>query len=378
MAMVGTLAFGQQTSSQGNRTSTPEAKRMEALVRLLDSLPRAAGLERLLEDGLDPNLRIGTRPLLHVLAAQGDPDAVKVLLEHGADPDSVSDNGWTALDWATGRGRGGLQCVMPEPARFEETQMVLKSAGAEAGQVDDIRFVDAVARGRSEDALRALAGGSNPFARDGRGKPAILYAAEQAEVELLKALLAAGVSPRTEYQGYGVLIAAVSCPYAHTACARDASRRAEAVALLLASGADPNEGRSKWGGPILMAAGARPENIAVIDSLLSEGSDPSLRNPKGETALIRASVAGNAAIVIRLLRERVDMNIRGRNGYTALLAACRWDHPEVVEELVKAGADQTVRGPDGKRAFDLAGEYSPESLDFLERSNGATKTRRSK
>eukprot|EP00300_Choanocystis_sp_HF-7_P034257 c46895_g1_i1.p1 GENE.c46895_g1_i1~~c46895_g1_i1.p1 ORF type:complete len:214 (+),score=60.18 c46895_g1_i1:36-644(+) len=49
----------------------------------------------------------GRNPL-HFVSRTGDAETVKVLLQHGADPNAQDDNGWTALHSASRRGHSGV------------------------------------------------------------------------------------------------------------------------------------------------------------------------------------------------------------------------------------------------------------------------------
>ncbi len=65
---------------------------------------RTAELADVLERGVPVNLTGGTGDSLLILAAYHDhPDTVRMLLDHGADPDRVNDRGQTALGAAVFR-----------------------------------------------------------------------------------------------------------------------------------------------------------------------------------------------------------------------------------------------------------------------------------
>jgi uncharacterized protein len=79
-----------------------------------------------------------------------------------------------------------------------------------------------------------------------------------------------------------------------------ASRNAEAVALLLDRGADPNA-RQQVGYTALMgAAGAGRDDL--VDLLLRHGADPSLASEEGKTAADVAREHGHSALADRLTR----------------------------------------------------------------------------
>jgi ankyrin repeat protein len=77
-----------------------------------------------------------------------------------------------------------------------------------------------------------------------------------------------------------------------------ASQTAEAVALLLERGADPNARQQVGYTPLMGAASAGRQDLA--DLLLRHGADPSLKNDEGKTAADIAREKGHAALAARL------------------------------------------------------------------------------
>jgi ankyrin repeat protein len=77
-----------------------------------------------------------------------------------------------------------------------------------------------------------------------------------------------------------------------------ASRNAEAVALLLDRGADPNARQQVGYTPLMGAANAGREDL--VDLLLRHGADRTLVNDEGKTAADIARERGHAAVAARL------------------------------------------------------------------------------
>jgi ankyrin repeat protein len=102
---------------------------------------------------------------------------------------------------------------------------------------------------------------------------------------------------------------------------------AEAVALYLAAGADPNSG-SGYSGPLVRAVeSGSAETVAV---LLSAGADPYVDD--GEVA-VRAVRAGDPAVLAAVVGEQ------GWAAGRALVEAAKCGSPEMVSLLLAAGAD---------------------------------------
>jgi len=86
----------------------------------------------------EPALNTGTTPLMRA-AKNGDAAAIRLLLEHGADPNARQKNGTTALMLAAGlgRGTGAFTKDYATEAELLEAVKVLIAAGADVNAVDD-------------------------------------------------------------------------------------------------------------------------------------------------------------------------------------------------------------------------------------------------
>jgi len=216
-------------------------------------------------------------------ARRGDVQAVRSLLERGADVNAAEGDGMTALHWAADRGD-------------TEVAVLLIAASAD---------VDAKTR----------IGGYTPLHLASRGGHA----------PLIMMLLEAGGNPRAVTTTSGVTplhLAAMGIG------------GAEAVGALLARGADPNAREGSAGQtPLMFAAGSN--RAAAVRELLTGGADPGLRT---ETINVLPSVALDREATKRfreMIWVRLFWNRRFERDHGAHLITLRW-RPRVGTGLPSA------------------------------------------
>jgi ankyrin repeat protein len=114
------------------------------------------------------------------------------------------------------------------------------------------------------------------------------------------------------------------------------------VKALLAAGAKPNT-TNRYGVTPLHEA-ATIGSAAVIGALLRAGAQPDAVYGEGETALMLASRSGNLESVKLLLEANADVNAAEKfRGQTALMLAAKENHAAVVKALLAAGAKANTR-----------------------------------
>jgi ankyrin repeat protein len=160
------------------------------------------------------------------------------------------------------------------------------------------------------------------FARANEPRSALARAAAAGDAARVRALA-------------GVGAAAVDAPDAAGFSALDwAARngRVEAIAALVAAGADPDghdHGFNGWT-PVMHAVHKR--QAAAVDELLALGADPDRRSGNGDFALLAAAIRGNLPIVQSLLAAGADPLIEA-HGRTTLTNAVAGGNPDVVRAL---------------------------------------------
>ena len=233
---------------------------------------------------------------------RGDTEAVRALLDGGADVDSATPDGATALLWA-------VHTDQPELVGL------LLEAGA------DVEITN----------------------RYGVG-PASL-AAENGNAAILERLLGAGVYANQTLPGGETLLMTA----AHTG-------EPETVRTLLAHGADPNIREMTRGQTALMWAAAN-DNAAAIHLLAEQGADVNAKTdnpspssgrynfgsapPTGFTPLMFAVRAGHIDATRVLLDAGADVDGTVSDGQSALVVAAANANWELAAYLLDRGADAT-------------------------------------
>ena len=108
--------------------------------------------------------------------------------------------------------------------------------------------------------------------------------------------------------------------------------------LLLEAGADADKKDNHGNTPLHLAA--RNENEHIVKRLLENGADANARTERGETALIAAAKTGNNYVAAALLSALADVSCKDTSGHTALYYAAEGGYNDIVEKLLAAGAEE--------------------------------------
>jgi ankyrin repeat protein len=276
-----------------------------------------AQLTALVQKPSDVNVkerRGSATPLMHA-AAFGSLDAVRLLLDKGADVNAKSASGATALMWA-------------------------------ATDLAKVRLL--VERGADVNAASNL------------GHTALeLAAMSDSSSEIVRLLLARGADPK-----------AVDKAQMSTLHAATMGNDTETIRQLVAAGVEVNSADLLTGSTPLMN-GAQNGNLEAVKLLLSKGANPNaVSAPPGPTGAVKngiiqlgqftplflASTFGPLDIVKTLLAAGANVNVKDARGLTPLMASIATDHGDVniVKTLLAAGADVNAKSLAGETALDWA------------------------
>jgi ankyrin repeat protein len=284
------------------------------------------GLRKLIRTpGLDARDQRRTTPLMYA-AALGSLEAVKTLVEAGADVNAANDFGATPLMWC-------------------------------AGDLPKVRYL--------------LAKGASVTARSKIGRTPLMIAANyDGSVEIARLMIEKGADVKArDESGGSVLSAAASV------------NNLEVARLLLARGADPNTKDQLDFTPLLIAAENGDRSAGMVQLLLEHGA--AVNAVSGDafeivkhgklrigrlTALMLAAGLGSFESVELLVKAGANVNAKDVRGMTALSIAIATDHVEtrIVRLLLSKGADPKLKSEDGETALDWARKYrDPEVLRAL-------------
>lgn len=186
---------------------------------------------------------------------------------------------------------------------------------------------------------------------------AVAKAGDGAEVGRL---LAAGIEPDACCDGWRPLSLAADL------------NRLEAARLLVAAGADVDQGDARFGYTPLHCAAFQGHTL-FVDFLLAEGAAVGRTGSNGNTPLHRAAVSGHEAVGRLLVRAGADLDAKNKKGMTAFETASFMGH-YVAAEAFRPAAATAAAAP---AAEATAGQVS-EVADSKKRRREANEAKEAK
>jgi len=246
---------------------------------------------------------------LHFAAAHGGPEAVRLLVARGEDPNARSAYGWTPLHVVALSARGGTWTL---------EALLSAGAGPAALTFDDETALDVALSQWDVPAARLLSGGPVGQAPADRLRDAIL----EGDQERVAALCSAAV-PISEHDAFG------ATPL-HWAAATGSLA---AAAALVRAGADP-DARDRLVARFWGVYGHHGVTQTPVEAHITHGAVPRGAN--------------------RWRPGRVQGALWRQDGWTPLHMAVWRDDAELVSLLLGSGANPRARGPLVYRLDDLA------------------------
>ncbi|MEE2637567.1 MAG: ankyrin repeat domain-containing protein [Acidobacteriota bacterium] len=287
----------------------------------------------------------------------GELDALRSLIEMGADVDATQGDGATAMHWAAHR-------------NDHVAADLLITAGAHVGIANELGATPlwlAALNGSTPMVRRLLDAGANPNAALKMGEQPLMTAARSGAAGVVELLLEHGadIQARERERGQTALMWAV------------AQRQTEVVRILIAAGADLRARSNVWyqlentagntnpignfrmahGGSTALLFAARNGDTDTARVLVEAGANVNDMAPSGTSALVIAAHSGHTALATYLLGQGADPAAADA-GYTALHSAILRDKPKMVDVLLAYGADPNtvvIHGTPGRR---FSADYS--------------------
>ena len=318
--------------------------------------------------------RNGMSPLMNA-AQSGNATKAKTLLQAGASVDATDKQGLTALMWTATWTTYDVILIGYEEQHADVARALL-DAGANINRQDNsgkTALIYAAVWDHMELARALLKRGADVNLRDKQGRSALTYAAWHGDGKdtLAASLLDSGLRMNAIE---ALLLQKI--PQARRLIdmrrgARDLGPRGETalmlaalqgdvelVRALLAQGADANAREDRGFTALMMAVGATPyygmppgsrgwrearrvtpqERETILLLLLTHKAQVNKRDKEGDTALMWSAERGNESMARRLLKSGVDVNAKDRYGNTALQLAKQQNNPAIVTQLKAAGA----------------------------------------
>jgi len=268
-------------------------------------------VQLLVEAGADINaVTKYNESALRVPSRTGQFPFVRFLLDLGALPDVLQ---WTSLENAIAFGTSDevaaevrKGCSLAHRDYWSRTPWLL-----------------AVHVGWTEKAALLLQAGADPSILGRCKKTALMFAADQDDVEMLKWLLARGADPRVlDEFGHSLVKHAVTMGSSNCLAVLHAAGFVELDTIVDSS------------------------DLRTLSLLLDAGADIDTISDEGYSLLMHATEAGDLDRVRFLLGKGANANATS-TGEAALLKAISLDHIEIAKLLLKAGADPNQRDVDG-------------------------------
>ena len=356
----------------------------------------AAILERLLGAGVYANQTLpGGETLLMTAARTGEPETVRTLLAHGADPNiREMTRGQTALMWAAANDNPTAIHLLAEQgadvnAKIDYTSGSTDRTFAYAPPNGFTPLMFAVRAGHIDATRVLLDAGADVDGTVSDGQSALVVAAANANWELAAYLLDRGADATQAEAGWNVLHQTVrtrrmnlgfGTPGPFSSGTLDSI---DLIRKLLDAGVDVNARMTRNGmrdgqrnrfnrlGATAFVLAAKVTDVEAMRLLLDAGANPTIPTADGTTPMMVAaglaiwnpgedggSFTGQEAEVLEAVRITLegdnDVNARNWRGETALHGVAFRGVNIVLDYLVEQGADLAALTVDGWSALAIA------------------------
>jgi ankyrin repeat protein len=295
---------------------------------LAASRGNAEAVRLLIDAGADVNADTADGSILVKAAVEGYPEVVEMLLDAGADIDAMG------RAWVQGDAPALWAAVASEHGVIEVARLLIEH-GADVDQVDPTTnatpLILAASTNQSDMVELLLESGADINFQSSDGTTALHAAAfnpfgGRSSPEAARVLIEHGAALNiTDAQGRTPLDIALP----------------DVAEILREAGAKAGSQQSTQNGQVISAIGEG--DVAALEAELKAGADPNAESSPGRPALFLAAGRGNAEAARLLLDAGADVHAQTVDG-SILVRAAHEGHREIVEMLLDAGADINATG----------------------------------
>lgn len=259
---------------------------------------------------------------LHSAARFGFTDIAILLLDHGADIETVDFGGNTPLLTATFNGHS-------------EVSQTLLRYGANwraMNKIKDTPCLYASMKGMMDLVTKLLDSGADPNAVDCLGYTPLAIATWSGNLEIMKLLMERGADHMLCKKEIRWTLLEIAATTGHIHVAK----------YLLHCGFAPDEAKNDQRRTPLFIA-ASENHLSMVELFLERGAAVSSRDRRGSTPLFCASKNNNQQMIELFVAHGADVNGRDKDGYTPLHVAAEKGNSEAVESLLAHGANSQAQ-----------------------------------
>lgn len=268
-----------------------------------------------------------------------------------------------------------------------------------SGQTDSLQrevnysLMDVAYKGKTDSVLYWLQSGAEVDARNaGSQETALMYAAQQGHLDIVKILLENGADPNLEPRNNEeALIRAVATGQQKVAeeLIRYGAKLQQTgnldktplhyaagygfyyiVDMLIYYGAEIDNTARNNVTPLLLCISAGYPSVAEL--LIRNGADLNIANNQGMSPLMLAAHYNMVKLVKLLLKKGARINAESEENNTALSMAIRSGNPEIADTLIRAGANVNHRLNENMSILTYSKIIGVDTLTDILKANGAS------
>ena len=266
---------------------------------------------------------MGRNSIMSAAIGTGDCDTVRWLIEQGVDVNHCDKEGFTAVLNAAQQGNLDVLKLLKESGatihvQNEMGRNSIMSAAIGTGDCNTVRWL--------------IEQGVDVNHCDKKGVTAVLNAAQQGNLDVLKLLKESGatIHVQNEMGRNSIMSASIGTGDCNT------------VRWLIEQGVDVNHCDKK--GWTAVHNAAQQGNLDVLKLLKESGADIHVQNEMGDNSIMSASIGtGDCNTVRWLIEQRVDVNHCDKEGFTAVHNAAQQGNLDVLKLLKERGANIHVQ-----------------------------------